>query len=71
MLKINNLVSGGIITNYKCSSKCKHCAYSSSPGWPNEYMSYETADEIFSILRRKGCHSVHIGGENLFFTLKS
>ena len=66
MLRISNLVSGGIITNYKCSSKCKHCAYSSSPEWPMEYMTGETADEIFKILRRKGCYSVHIGGGEPF-----
>lgn len=62
MLKINNLISGGIITNYKCSSKCKHCLYASSPSWPNDYMTASTAEEIFSILKRLGCHNVHIGG---------
>lgn len=62
MLKIDSLVSGGIITNYKCSSKCKHCLYASSPSWPNDYMTPSTADEIFSILKRLGCYNVHIGG---------
>lgn len=62
MLKINHLVSGGIITNYKCSSKCKHCVYASSPSWPNDYMTSSTAEEIFSIIKRLGCNSVHIGG---------
>jgi len=62
LLKIRNLVSGGIITNYKCSSKCKHCSYCSSPKWPDDYMSSSMADEIFSILKSLGCDSVHIGG---------
>jgi len=62
MLKINHLVSGGIITNYKCSSKCRHCVYASSPSWPNDYMTASTAEEIFSILKRFGCCCVHIGG---------
>lgn len=62
MLRIKNLVSGGIITNYKCSSKCKHCSYSSSPKWPDDYMTPSMADEIFSILKSLGCDSVHIGG---------
>lgn len=62
MLKISGLASGGIITNYKCSSKCRHCCYSSSPKWPDDYMTSSMADEIFSILKRLGCHSVHIGG---------
>jgi len=62
VLKIGYLVSGGIITNYKCSSKCKHCCYASSPEWPDDYMTPSMADEIFSILKSLGCHSVHIGG---------
>ncbi len=62
MLKINYLVSGGVITNYKCSSKCKHCVYASSPSWPNDYMTSSAADQIFSTLNRFGCNSVHIGG---------
>lgn len=62
ILKVNYLASGGIITNYKCSSKCKHCVYASSPSWPDDYMTSSTADKIFSILKRFGCSSVHIGG---------
>lgn len=62
MLKIDYLISGGLITNYKCSSKCKHCSYASSPSWPNDYMTASMADEIFPILKNLGCHSVHIGG---------
>ena len=62
MLKIGYLVSGGIITNYICSSKCRHCSYSSSPKWPDDYMTPSMADDIFSILKSLGCFSVHIGG---------
>jgi len=62
VLKISYLASGGIITNYKCSSKCGHCSYSSSPRWPDDYMIPSMADEMFSILKSLGCYSVHIGG---------
>ncbi len=62
MLKFNRLVSGGIITNYYCSSRCRHCVYNSSPHWPKDYMTAELADEIFSTLRKLGCYAVHIGG---------
>jgi hypothetical protein len=62
VLKISCLASGGIITNYKCSSNCRHCCYSSSPKWPDDYMAPSMADEIFSILKGFGCYSVHIGG---------
>ncbi len=62
MLKIDHLVSGGIITNYKCTSICRHCCYSCSPKWPDDYMTTAMADEVFSILRSLGCYHVHIGG---------
>ena len=52
MLKINQLVSGGIITNYNCSSKCRHCVYASSPSWPKDYMTPSDADEILTMLKR-------------------
>ncbi|NLC44433.1 MAG: radical SAM protein [Clostridiales bacterium] len=77
-LTVNRLISGGIITNYYCSSKCKHCSYSSSPDWDHDYMTGEMADKIFKILKRLGCHAVHIGGgeplllpEKLLQVLKS
>ena len=45
--KISRLVSGGVTTNYyKCSSKCRHCSYSSSPNWPGDYMTPSMADEM-------------------------
>lgn len=62
MLKINQLVSGGIITNYNCSSKCSHCVYASSPSWPKDYMTSSEADEILTMLKRLGCNALHIGG---------
>ncbi len=78
MLRFNRLVSGGIITNYDCSSKCKHCVYASSPAWPKDYMPAELAGEIFLLLKQSGCNSIHIGGgepllhpEKLFPVLKA
>ncbi len=62
MLRFERLSLGGIITNYYCSSKCRHCAYSSSPEWPREYMTPDVADEIFQKLGELGCYVVHIGG---------
>lgn len=77
MLRFDRLVSGGIITNYNCSSKCGHCVYASSPKWPRDYMDAETTSRIFSFLRDVGVHCVHIGGgepllypEKLFIVLE-
>ena len=62
MIRFSRFGSCGIITNYYCSSKCRHCVYASSPHWPKDYMEAELADEIFKTLRKHGCSSAHIGG---------
>jgi hypothetical protein len=65
-LKINNLRSGGLITNYFCSSKCKHCLYACSPERGKEYVSQNMAESIFQKIHSMGCSSVHIGGGEPF-----
>ena len=62
MLNTRKLVSGGVITNYHCSSRCRHCVYASSPHWASDYMSRPRADEVFGFLKSAGCSRVHIGG---------
>ena len=59
---IPSLLSGGLIVNYACSSKCGHCHYNSSPQREKDYITVETAQKIFSFLKRNGCNSIHIGG---------
>ena len=61
-MKIRHLHSGGLITNYFCTSSCRHCLYNCSPGWPKEYISPDTARQNFQTIKSMGCHSVHIGG---------
>jgi len=61
-LSITRLTSGGIITNYFCSSVCRHCLYRSSPGWQKDYITFETAYKNFQTIRSLGCGSIHIGG---------
>jgi hypothetical protein len=60
--KIKRLVSGGLITNYFCASRCRHCLYSCSPNWEKKYIDPRTAEENLSTIRKLGCSSVHIGG---------
>jgi hypothetical protein len=60
--QIPRLLSGGIITNYFCTSRCRHCLYKSGPHWAKTYIDKETALENFKIIREMGCASVHIGG---------
>ena len=59
---IDRLQAGGLITNYFCSSRCRHCLYNSSPDWPKEIITAETAEISFQTIQSLGCRSVHIGG---------
>jgi len=59
---INHLRSGGLITNYFCTSRCKHCLYNCSPHWEKRYLDADTAAKNLSAIRSLGCRSVHIGG---------
>ena len=69
--KLNSLYPGaGIIVTYKCPAKCLHCCYSSSPKRSGDYMSKDTADKIFALLRKMGCYSVHIGGGEPFINFE-
>jgi len=61
-LKIGRLISGGVITNYFCTSACGHCLYNCSQQWEKKYISVETAEENFRLLKSLGCSAVHIGG---------
>ena len=61
-LKIGRLASGGIITNYFCTSACRHCLYNCSPRWEKIYISVEAAQENFRTVKSLGCSAVHIGG---------
>ena len=65
-LAIPKLLSGGLITTYKCSAMCRHCLYRSSPYWPNDIIEAAMADRLFCDVRQKGCRSVHIGGGEPF-----
>ncbi|MBN1532897.1 MAG: radical SAM protein [Spirochaetes bacterium] len=61
-LVIDSLLSGGVITNYHCTSRCAHCLYRCAPERERAYMGRGTALAVFAAVRRGGCDSVHIGG---------
>lgn len=61
-LSISRLLSGGLITNYYCSSTCRHCLYRCSPRWPKEYISADTVRVNLETVCELGCRAVHIGG---------
>ncbi|MCP4152739.1 MAG: radical SAM protein [bacterium] len=65
-MRISTLQSGGLITNYLCTSQCKHCLYSSSPRRAKDYISGDTAAVLFEKIKEMGCTSVHIGGGEPF-----
>ncbi len=65
-LYIPHLQSGGIITNYYCTSTCAHCLYRCSPYWPKDYISESRALQLFDRCKALGCRAVHIGGGEPF-----
>ena len=67
---IKHLISGGLITNYYCTSACKHCLYACSPHWKKEYITQEAAAEIMTTIRSLGCRSIHIGGGEPFLNFE-
>ena len=65
-LRISFLQSGGFITNYSCSSKCKHCLYNCSPSRNKSYADENTVRAMLEVVKRFGCNSLHIGGGEPF-----
>ena len=61
-LNINHLLSGGLITNYYCTSGCRHCLYGCSPRWEKDYIDQKMAGKAMQKILSLGCRSVHIGG---------
>ena len=61
-LQIAHLRSGGLITNYFCTSRCAHCLYGCSPAWEKRYIDDEMAKKNLLKVKELGCHSLHIGG---------
>lgn len=63
------LQSGGLITNYYCTSRCAHCLYCSSPGWERQYINPMVAERNLAKARAAGCRSMHIGGGEPFLSI--
>ncbi|MBN1696621.1 MAG: radical SAM protein [Spirochaetales bacterium] len=63
---ITRLSSGGIITNYNCTSRCGHCLYACGPGRAKDYIATEAAQAAFRAIRHLGCYAVHVGGGEPF-----
>ncbi len=67
--EIKRLQSGGIITNYYCTSACGHCLYYCSPRWQKDYIDRRVLRKILEKIKNLGCYSVHIGGGEPFLNL--
>jgi hypothetical protein len=65
-LQIRHLASGGLITNYYCTSRCAHCLYCCSPQWEKRYIDETTARRNLAKIRSLGCTAVHVGGGEPF-----
>ncbi len=69
LLNIKRLMSGGIITNYYCSSECRHCLYACSKKWKKDYIDNNHLANVIRKIKSLGCHSVHIGGGEPFLNI--
>jgi hypothetical protein len=65
-IAINHLDSGGLITNYYCTYRCRHCLYGCSPGGKRN-----TLEKNVLKVKGLGCNSIHIGGGEPFLSLDS
>jgi len=68
-LVIDRLCSGGVITNYSCTSSCGHCLYLCSPKREKGYIEAGILSEILEKMRSLGCNSIHVGGGEPFLSL--
>jgi hypothetical protein len=69
-LNIQHLQSGGLITNYSCTSQCGHCLYGCSPAREKGYIDEETTQKNFQIMKELGCHTIHVGGGEPFLNVE-
>jgi len=69
-LQITQLWSGGLITNYYCSSRCAHCLYACSARWEKRYIDAATTEANLKKIKSLGCDSIHIGGGEPFLNLE-
>jgi len=72
-LAIPEPYSGGVLLSYKCTSRCKHCLYASSPNWKGDWLSLADAEAILTQLaasmRGKYSHSGSVGvNQGIHFT---
>lgn len=47
------LRSGGLMLSYHCTSACRHCLYRCSPAQPDEWITPEMAERVFTALARE------------------
>ncbi len=63
---IQHLESGGLITNYHCTSRCRHCLYGCSPRWPHDVIDEDMIRANLETIRDLSCRSIHVGGGEPF-----
>ena len=64
--RIPRLAAGGVITNYHCTSSCRHCLYACGPKRKKDYIDRDTLEENLRKIKSMGCRSVHVGGGEPF-----
>jgi len=61
--KIPPLVDGGMMLSWRCTNRCRHCLYRCSPDKPDEWLTLNTAETIFTaLLNEPDLCSIHLSG---------
>jgi hypothetical protein len=67
---ITRLDSGGLIPNYFCTSRCRHCLYACGPERDRQYIDAATTEKNIVKIKELGCRSIHVGGGEPFLNLE-
>ncbi len=68
-LRLPVLTNGGIILSYKCTNKCKHCLYASSPAW-DKWFDIDDLDKVFKSLSKFTFWGIHFAGGEPFLNFE-
>jgi hypothetical protein len=66
---ITHLSAGGLITNYYCTSMCRHCLYACHPGRDKTYITDDVLEKNARKVLDLGCSSLHVGGGEPFLDI--
>lgn len=68
-IKLPVLTNGGLILSYKCTNRCKHCLYASSPEW-NDWYDINDLKTVIKSLSKYNFYGIHLAGGEPFLNFE-